>query len=140
MFKNYSLNRMLILFVSFGFAFLALDSLIEHWEVLKTEPMSLVPICFGAIGSAIGLYALVSWKNESIRMLNTCLLSAFLISAAGVYFHLEEDDEEKAEMTTEAKAEEAKEKDKPLLAPLTFGGLAALGLLATSRKWRAETI
>jgi hypothetical protein len=33
---------------------------------------------------------------------------------------------------------EEKEKEKPLLAPLAFAGLAVVGLLGTARKWEAE--
>lgn len=131
---------MLVLFVTVGFAFLAIDSVIEHWAIFKTEVMCFVPVCFGAIGFVIGLFALISWNEQSIRLLNVSLFTAFLIASAGMYFHLEEDEDEKAAMTAEQREEEGKEKDKPLLAPLSFAGLAAVGLLATSRKWRAETI
>ena len=134
MLNNYSLNRILCLFASIGFLFLAVDSAIEHRDVLLKEPMSLVPVLFGALGAAIALIAILKWNESWIRILHMFLLVGFLVAGTGVYLHVrEDDDEEKAAVKTEQQ-----EKEKPILAPLAFAGVALVGLLGTSRKWQAE--
>ena len=140
MFKNFTLNRLLVLFVTAGFAFLMVDSIIEHRDILKKEFLSFIPIVFSALGFALGAIVFIGWKEKWIRALHLFLFAAFVVAFAGVYFHLGEDEDEKAAMTAEQREEEKKEKDKPLLAPLSFAGLAAVGLLGTARKWKAEVI
>jgi len=139
MFKNYSLNRMLAVFTTVGFLFLMTDSIIEHWTAFSQELWSFVPVAFSAIGLLVGLLAVRHWKEQWIRRFHLLLLATFVVSAAGLYFHIAEEEGED-ELTAEQREHEKKEKDKPLLAPLSFAGLAAVGLLGTSRKWQAEVI
>jgi hypothetical protein len=136
MMKNYSLNRLLVLFVTLGFAFLMADSILEHWPIFLQEPWAFVPVIFSAVGAIIGVMTVVRWNERWIRLMHVTLLAAFLVSAGGFYFHAGEEDE--SEKTAEVRDHEQKEKDKPLLAPFAFGGLAVAGLLGTSRKWHAE--
>ena len=138
MFSTFSLNRLLALVVAAGFVFLTADSVIEHWAIFVQEPMAYIPVVFSAFGSIVGTLAVVQWKEQSIRRLHVTLYAAFVIAFGGLYFHVAEDWME--ERTTEQREHEKKEKDKPLLAPLSFAGLALIGLLGTSRKWPAEVI
>jgi len=139
MFKNYSLNRLLALFTTAGFLFLMADSIIEHWSAFSQEIMCFIPVVFSAIGVVMGIMVVRQWKQVWIRRFHVLLLATFAVSAAGLYFHImeEEDDEQ---LTAEQREHEKTEKEKPLLAPLTFAGLAAVGLIGTSRKWQAEVI
>jgi hypothetical protein len=139
MFKNYSLNRLLVLFTTIGFLFLMVDSIIEHWSAFSQEIMCFIPVAFGAIGLVVGTLTVRQWKDQWIRRFHILLFTTFVVSAAGLYFHIieEEDDEQ---LTAEQREHEKTEKEKPLLAPLTFAGLAAVGLIGTSRKWQAEVI
>jgi hypothetical protein len=139
MFKNYSLNRLLTLFATAGFLFLMTDSIIEHWSVFSQEIMCFIPVVFSAIGLVAGIVTVRQWKDQWIRRFHVLLMATFVISAAGLYFHImeEEDDEQ---LTVEQREHEKNEKEKPLLAPLSFAGLAAMGLLGTTRKWQAEVI
>jgi len=135
---TYSLNRLLALFVTGGFVFLLADSLLEHWGVLREEPAAFIPVLFSAAGSLIGMVAVTKWDGRWIRILHITLLAAFLIAGTGLCFHIESEEDENG--TPERRAHEQKEKEKPLLAPLAFGGLGALGLLGTARKWPGEVI
>jgi len=139
MLKNYSLNRLLVLLATAGFFFLTVDSLIEHWDILKQEVWAYVPIVFGAVGVLMGAWATVRWKEQCIRRFQVFLIASFVVAAAGLYFHWGEDEDEK-QATAEQREHEKNEKDKPLLAPLSFAGLAAVGLLGTTRKRQAEVI
>ncbi len=131
MLKHYSLNRILTLIVAVGFFFLAIDSTMEHWEILLKELMSFVPIVFGVVGGFIGIMTVLRWKEQWIRTFQIILLAAFLVAGTGLYLHIREEDE--------TVQEEQKEKDKPILAPLAFAGMAVVGLAGTLRKWQAET-
>jgi len=136
MLNNFSLNRMLALFVTAGFGFLMIDNILEHWPVLSQEILAYIPIFFSAIGLVVGIMAVIRWNERWIRILRIFLFGAFIVAAAGLYLHNIESDEEA--LSPEKREHEQKEKEKPLLAPLAFGGLAAAGLLGTSRKWKAE--
>ena len=136
MFQKFSLNRLIVMFVAGGFFFLIADSILEHWDILGQELWAYIPIAFSVLGFLISTIAAVLWKERVIRFLRMTLFVAFLISAAGLYFHIKEEDKE--EITIEQIEHEQKEKEKPLLAPLSFAGFAVIGLLGTSRKWKAE--
>ena len=137
--KNYTLNRLLVLFTTLGFLFLMVDSTLEHWAVLKDEFMSFVPIIFSSLGLVAGIVTVLNWKDKWIRRFHAFLLASIVVAGTGVYFHVGEDEDDK-QLTVEQREHEKKEKDKPLLAPLSFAGLAIVGLLGTSRKWKAEVI
>lgn len=139
MLKNYSLNRLLVLLTTLGFLFLTVDSLLEHWEILTQDLPAFIPVLFSAAGLVIGIMALRKWERQWIRRLHIFLYLSILVAGLGMYYHvLEEDDDEQT--TAEQREHEQKEKEKPLLAPLSFAGLAAVGLLGTSRKWQAEVV
>jgi glucan phosphoethanolaminetransferase (alkaline phosphatase superfamily) len=140
MLKNFSLNRLLVFVVVLSFAFLMIDSFLEHKSVLTKEFMSFIPIVFSFIGLIIALIAALVWKERWIRLLHVFLMTGFLIAVAGVYFHVIEDDDEEKVVTTESREPAQEEKEKPPLAPLAFGGVALIGLLGTSRKWHAEVL
>jgi len=137
MFKKYSLNRLLVLFSSVGFAFLLLDTTIEHWETFEEEIMVFIPLVFSIIGAVLGILVVITWKEKLIRWFQILLFASFIISAAGLYFHIEEEEDD-IDLTIEEREHEKKEGEKPLLAPLSFAGIAVVGLLGTLRKWEAE--
>lgn len=137
MFKGYSLNKLLILFTVAGFVFLTADSILEHWTILKQDLPAYIPILWSVLGGGVAILSVKFWNEQWIRRLHVFLLATFVVAAAGLYFHIAEDEDEE-QMTAEQREHESKEKDKPLLAPLAFAGLAAAGLLGTSRRWHAE--
>jgi hypothetical protein len=139
MLKNYSLNRLLVLLTTIGFLFLMIDSILEHWSIFLEHLLAFIPVVFSAFGLVIGTIAVRQWKEQWIRRLHVFLFVSVLVGGAGMYFHIEEGEDDK-QLTTEQRKHEEKEKEKPLLAPLSFAGLAAVGLLGTSRKWQAEVI
>ncbi len=133
---TYSLNRLLVILASAGFCFLTIDNLIEHFPVLVKEPLSFIPVGFGIIALFFGIAASVSWKNAWIHRFQIILLAAFVISAAGLYFHIVESDDEEAVVSGQVTQE--REVPRPPLAPLSFGAVASVGLLGTLRRWPAE--
>jgi hypothetical protein len=139
MLKKYSLNRLLVLFTTVGFAFLLLDTTIEHWDLLKEEIMVYIPLVFSLIGLVISSIAFFVWKDKIIRYLQIFLFISFLVAGTGVYFHVTEEEDE-INLTIEEREHEEKEKDKPLMAPIAFAGLAVVSLLGTMRKWDAEVL
>jgi len=139
MFRNFTLNRLLVLTASAGFAFLLADTIIEHIDIFNEEIMAFIPPVFSLIGAVIGLIAFYKWKPGIIRIMHIYLFISFIVAAAGFYYHIEEEENDE-NLTTEKRIHEEKEKDKPLLAPLAFGGMAVIGLLGTYRKWESEVV
>ena len=137
MFKQYSLNKLLILVTTLGYAFLLLDTTIEHWETFAQEIMTFIPLIFSFVGLVLGIAVVITWKEKFIYWFQILLFASFIVAAAGLYFHIEEEDDE-INLTEEKREHEENEGEKPLLAPLSFAGLAAFGLLGTMRKWEAE--
>jgi Ca2+/Na+ antiporter len=139
MFKKYLLNKLLVLVTTVGFAFLLADTTIEHWSTFEEEIMVFIPLVFSVIGIVLGIIVVITWKEKLIGWFQILLFASFIVAAAGLYFHLEEEEDE-INLTAEEREHEENEKDKPLLAPLAFGGLALVGLLGTARKWEAEIV
>jgi len=137
MFKQLTLNKLLVLVTSIGFSFLLLDTTIEHWKTFKQEIMTFIPLIFSLVGLLLGIIVVISWKEKLIYWFQIMLFVSIIVSVAGIYFHIEPFEEE-TNMTAEEIEHEANEKDKPLLAPLSFTGIAVIGLLGTMRKWQAE--
>lgn len=137
MFKNYTLNRMLVLIATCGFGFLFADTIIEHLDIFKQEILAYVPVIFSFIGLVIGIVAVYKWKQSFIKLIQYFFLLSFLLAGWGFYLHVAEESEEELK-SVEVQQHEANEKEKPILAPLSFGGIAVVGLLGTSRKWKAE--
>lgn len=140
MLKHFSLNRLLVLLTTAGFLFLVGDSILEHWAIFSQEPVAFTPVVVAAIGLAIGAVTVLGWQEQWIRRFHMFLLLCILVGAAGMYFHIEPFEEDDELLTVEERQHEMNEKEKPLLAPLSFAGLAAVGLLGTSRKWQADVI
>jgi hypothetical protein len=132
-----SLNRLLVFVSVTGFAFLLADTTIEHWEIFLKEPSAFIPAIFCFIGLLAGVFALLEWKEQFIKLFQIILLASILVGGLGVYFHTGEDDDADTKLAG-AQLENKKEKDKPILAPLSFAGVAVVGLLGTLRKWEAE--
>jgi hypothetical protein len=139
MFKKYSLNRLLVLLTTIGFAFLLVDTTIEHWSTFEEEIMSFIPLVFTIVGLSLGILVVIMWKEKLIRWFQILLFASFIVAGAGLYFHIEEEEND-INLTSEEREHEENEKDKPLLAPLSFAGLAVVGLLGTARKWEAEVV
>ncbi len=139
MFRNFSLNRLLVLTASAGFAFLLADTIIEHIDTFNSEIMSFIPPVFSLLGMIIGFITVYKWEPKLIRIMHFFLFLSFIVAAAGVYFHAAEEEND-VNLTVEERIHEENEKPKPLLAPLAFGGIAVIGLLGTYRKWAGEIV
>ena len=139
MFKNYTLNRLLVLAVTAGFGFLLADTIIEHINTFNQEIISFIPPIFSGIGLIVGIITVYKWEPGIIKIMHVLLFVSIIVAVAGLYYHIEEEGDDE-NLTVEQQLHEANEKDKPLLAPLAFGGIAVIGLLGTYRKWEAEII
>ena len=137
MFKQYSLNRLLVLIATFGFAFLLADTTIEHRSIFKQEIMAFIPPIFCFASLVLGIIVVFNWKEKLIHWFQILLFLSVLVAATGLILHIEPWEDE-TNMTAEEIEHEANEKEKPLLAPFSFGRLAIVGLLGTMRKWKAE--
>lgn len=141
MLKNFSLNRMLVLITTIGFSALLIDTTMEHWEVFSEELMAYIPFVYCLTAIILGTITLIKWKIKIIRIFRIYLILSFIVAIGGLYFHIEEeDDEDEINYTIQDTKLEEKENEKPLLAPLSFGGLAVFGLIGTTKKWQSESL
>lgn len=136
MLKNLSLNQVVVLLTSIGFIGLLVDTTIEHIEIFQKEILVFLPAVFCLLISIFGIIVVFKWKKNLINIFRALLFSAFIISAVGFIVHLEDDEDENEKIKSEQYEEH--EKDKPLLAPFAFAGLAMFGLTATCKKWSTE--
>jgi hypothetical protein len=138
MFKTYSLNRMLGLLATAGFAFLLADTILEHRDILMKESASWIPVFFSAVAFCISAIAIVRWNAGWKKAFRIVLISSVFIGIGGVYAHIPDDDRDQKSTSVQQQKPEENDKDKPILAPLSFAGVAAIGLLGLSKKWRPE--
>ena len=133
-----SINRLIAMFCTVGFLFLAVDTFLEHLDTFKDEPLAWVPVAFSVVGLVIGGIASARWNERSIRWLHWCFVAALAVGGAGLYLHVAEQFESEEEHVAEHGKAVKDEKAPPILPPLAFVGLGAFGLVATLRKWNAE--
>ncbi len=143
-FRSMSINRMIAFLVAGGFLFLAIETRIEHHEVLGEKLAAYVPIIFSVLGFLIASLAALKWQQKWIRVLHIYLFFALAVGLGGMYFHNEDRLEGKGDKASEVKEDEDKETEKektpPILTPIAFAGLGVVGLLGTSRRWNAEVV
>lgn len=149
---SFSINRLIAFLVAGGFLFLLIETRIEHDEVLGEKLAAYVPLVFSAIGFVLALLAALKWQEKWIRILHVYLFFALAVGLGGIYFHNEDrlqgkngvasevkEESEESEENEKRKESEA-EKTPPILAPIAFAGLGAVGLLGTYRRWNAEVV
>lgn len=143
-----SLNRLIAFLVAGGFLFLFVETLIEHNEVMSENFIAYAPILFSAFGLVLALLAAIKWQQKWIRILHVYMFLALFTGLGGLFFHNKERVLTKETLKVEALEDEEYEtagekKDEhapPILAPMAFAGLGAVGLLGTFRRWQAEVI
>ncbi|OFV81526.1 MAG: hypothetical protein A2Y78_03535 [Acidobacteria bacterium RBG_13_68_16] len=134
-----SINRLIVIFCTLGFLFLVVDTFLEHIEAFKDEPLAWIPVAFSVVGLAIAGIASARWNETWIRLLHWCFIAALAVGAAGVCLHVADQFESEEERVAEHGDDTEEHKLPPILPPLAFTGLGAFGLIATLRKWQAET-
>jgi hypothetical protein len=130
MFEHFTLNKLLVLVTTIGYALLLLDTTIEYWNTFKQEIMTFIPLIFSLFVLALGLIVVISWKEKFIYWFQILLFTLFTIAATGLYFHIEEEKDE-YNLTVEERELEENEAEKPMLAPVSFTCLEIFGLLGT---------
>lgn len=140
MLKQFTLNRLLVLLMITGFGFLMIDTIIEHWKVFHEEWAAFIPVFFSAVALVLGVITFIRWNEKMIRILNWTLAVSVIVALLGIYFHFGDDEDEDTPRQATAQVTKEKEGEKPLLAPLSFAGVAIVGMLGTARKWSAEVV
>lgn len=137
--RKVSMNRVIAVVCAVGFLFLVVDTVLEHIDAFKDEPLAWAPVVFSVVGLAIAAVASARWNETWIRVLQWCFIAAIAVGAAGLYLHVADRFESEEERVAEHGKDTKEDKAPPILAPLAFAGLGAFGLIGTLRKWPAET-
>jgi len=134
-----SINRLIVTVCAVGFLFLVVDTFLEHLDAFKDEPLAWVPVGFSLVGLAVVGIAAARWNETWIRLAHWCFIAALVVGGVGVYLHVADQFESEEERVAEHGEDKKEEKAPPILSPLAFAGLGAIGLIGTLRKWQAET-
>ncbi len=124
-------SRFLVTIVSFGFLFLTLDSFLEHYFTQREIRLyQWIPIIFGGIAFPISLAALVRLNPITSKMLGAVSLLSMAVGGLGFYFHVSAIWGMIDTPFEWSYVYDALRYGPPMLAPLSFGGLGLLGLVA----------
>lgn len=152
--KFWTLNKVLVLALLGGFAFLMLEIRYEHRAVLLDERAAWIPIIYSGLTLLIGGILLALWERGGRLILSLWFGGAMIVGGLGVWFHSGGHPLKAAALAGQSAklvlskpqspdaasaAPEADVGGPPLLAPLAFCGLGMFGLLACSRRLAAET-
>jgi hypothetical protein len=157
--KTFSLNRLIVVLVAGGFAFLLVETRLEHLDVINHHPLAVLPLAFSFIGLVLAAITAWRWKEPAIRALQVFLMLVALVGVTGLVLHnsdrFEGEQHEMGALPPEQLKDAGPPKEgtngnqgqpprprkkhfPPMLAPTAFIGIAAVGLLGTSRRWQAE--
>jgi hypothetical protein len=121
------------------FAALLLDLRYDHNHVLRKHPYAWVPIIYSGLMFVAGLIGLAAWDTWGRQALMVLFAAGFVVGVLGYYFHSGGHLLHPLRLLFSVwggKHPDPVEKP-PVLAPLSFAGLGALGLLACSNRFQS---
>jgi hypothetical protein len=140
-FRAWTLNKVIVLVLIGGFTMLVIDLRSEHIDVLRHNWRPWIPIVYSGIMVLLGAAALTNWERGGRQALLVGFTAAFIVGGLGFWFH--NHGHLLTGVTTVLQAWTAPlhhEDVPPPLAPLSFGGLGLLGVLACLRRFQPEAI
>jgi hypothetical protein len=139
---RWPLPRVLIFLLANAFLGLMVDIRVEHVNVVHEHAVAWLPIIYSGLMAIACLLACIYW-NKTTRLLMLPLFSvAFIIGGIGFYFHnyghIAPVIRTSIQAWTDPKMTHSDA--PPVLAPLAFTGLGALGFLAIVKRFNAEPV
>ena len=133
----WTLNQLLVLALTAGFAALVLDLRSEHIDVVRKHWTPWIPIGYSGLMVVVGAVGLASWARGGRQLLLAAFATAFVVGGLGFWLH---NDGHPLSVVGNMLAAWTQPlhhaKGPPQLAPLAFVGLGLLGLLACARRWQ----
>lgn len=125
------LNRLLVLFISFGYLILAMDIYAEHFNGLSVKSVMWIPIIFGVVASILGILIFILFNKFAYYLFIVLMLCSSVVGFLGLYFH----NKWRYPMIVEALFHSgaidfnALVSFTPIFAPSAFLAMAGLGIL-----------
>ena len=134
---RWPLTRVLALVVLLGFLAMTADIRVEHVDVVRKNWRGWIPIAYGLFMIAVGIVTVGWWREVTRRIFFWLSTISFIVGGAGFWFHNHGRLWHTVTETLGAWYEAMKHPHgPPALAPLAFGALGLLGMLATARRFQ----
>jgi hypothetical protein len=143
--SSWSLNRILVLVLLGGLATLLIDIRWEHRVELGRQWETWIPLVYIGLMLIAGGVGIYKWGSWGPRVLQVGFSIALVVGALGVWFHGGKDPVGsllrvltawRIPLGTNGGIKISSE--PPIMAPLAFIGLGLIGLLACSKRFRAD--
>ena len=85
--KLFSLNRIIVLFLSIGLLVLAFEVFLQHYDKLFERRPMWIPIIFGSVGGLIGLFISIIFNRVSYYLFLLLMVLSIAVGTLGLYFH-----------------------------------------------------
>jgi hypothetical protein len=143
--SSWTLNRIIVLVLLVGLATLSIDIRWEHRVELARQLETWIPLIYIGLMLTAGGIGLYKWEIWGRRVLQVGFSIALIVGALGVWFHGGKDPAGSlfrvltAWMIPVGSNGGVKvSSEPPIMAPLAFVGLGLIGLLACSKRFRAD--
>lgn len=140
--ERWPLTRILIFLLSNGFIGLAIDIRVEHVDVVHERAISWLPIIYSCVMAIACLAAVAFWNRIARLLMVPLFLLAFFVGGMGFYLHnhghLQRVIKNSARAWTDP--DMTRSDAPPQIAPLAFGGLGGIGILACLRRFNPSPL
>lgn len=139
--RVWTLPKLFVVLLLAGFALLTLEIRFEHRVVLGETRLAWTPILYSLAMLPLGAFGLWRWENGGRKLLRWAFGAALVVGAMGVWFHAQGHGLSALMPVLNAwrlpigTMGAAREGMPPILAPFSFFGLGAMGILACSRRF-----
>jgi hypothetical protein len=134
--RTWTLNKVLVLVLSAGFALLVVDLRYEHVGAVRHYWQAWIPIVYSGVMVVLGAAGLAGWERGGRQALLIAFANAFLVGGLGFWLHNNGDVVSGVLTVLSAWTAPLHHEDvPPPLAPLSFAGLGLLGTLACGRRF-----
>ena len=134
---RWPLPRVLILMLAGAFVGLMMDIRVEHVDAVHHRSIAWLPILYCAVMAVASMGACVFWSPLARRIMIALFLLAFIVGGAGFYLHNHGKLTKAITSAVNAWIDPSMDHvdAPPQLAPLAFGGLGTIGLLASLKRF-----
>jgi hypothetical protein len=134
----WSVNRLVVLALLGGFLGILLDVRLEHVSVVRQHWIGWTPMIYSGLMIIVSCAAMIRWSRGWRRRLFWCYAAAFAVGAAGFWLHSNGHPDQALMHVLAAWYSNSPHRGPPALAPLSFGGLGLMGMLASAERLQGE--
>jgi hypothetical protein len=136
---RWPVTRVLIFLLANGFVGLAMDIRVEHVDVVHDHAIAWLPIIYSCAMALVCLTAVAVWNGIMRRLMLPLFLLSFVIGGIGFYFHNHGHLQRVIRNSVRAWTDPymSHSDAPPQMAPLAFGGLGMIGILASLRRFNS---